>query len=162
MVEWAVAVAALVYLVWRLATYDDYASLTETLQGMGWPQWTALIVCVLLMPVNMALEAWRWKTLMNGDAALNGANDANDGTMSFQEAQRQVYYSKLAGLITPWKLGEYPARALLMEQERRESRDVVASAEYGCGGKCDDDDGDCDCRCGGVGFQPDGTQLPGR
>ena len=111
MVEWAVAVAALVYLVWRLATYDDYASLAETLQSMGRPQWTALIVCVLLMPVNMALEAWRWKTLMNGDASLNGANDA---TMTWREAQRQVYYSKLAGLITPWKLGEYPARALLM------------------------------------------------
>ena len=143
MVEWAVAVAALVYLVWRLATYDDYASLTETLQSMGRPQWTALVVCVLLMPVNMALEAWRWKTLMNGDALLKGdasLNGANDGSalptgrtplapvedpfeMTWREAQRQVYYSKLAGLITPWKLGEYPARALLMEQERQESRD---------------------------------------
>ncbi|MBQ4018562.1 MAG: hypothetical protein II605_04880, partial [Paludibacteraceae bacterium] len=34
-----------------------------------------------------------------------------------REAQRQVYYSKLAGLITPWKLGEYPARAVLMSSQ---------------------------------------------
>ena len=40
------------------------------------------------------------------------------GNLSFSEAQRQVYYSKLAGLITPWKLGEYPARALLMSNEQ--------------------------------------------
>ena len=98
-IEWAVAIAALVYLVWRLATYDDYAALWESLRGMGWPQWLALVICIALMPVNMTLEAWRWRTLIS---------------MSWREAHRQVYYSKLAGLITPWRLGEYPARALLM------------------------------------------------
>ena len=36
--------------------------------------------------------------------------------MSWREAHQQVYYSKLAGLITPWRLGEYPARALLRNE----------------------------------------------
>jgi fructose-1,6-bisphosphatase/inositol monophosphatase family enzyme len=49
--------------------------------------------------------------LINGDASLNGAND---GMMSWGEAQRQVYYSKLAGVVTPWRLGEYPARGVLL------------------------------------------------
>ena len=111
-VEWSVALAALAYLVWRLATYDDYASLLSALQQMGWPQWTALIACVLLMPVNMALEAWRWYSLMN-----EGINELKSERLSFREAQRQVYYSKLAGLITPWRLGEYPARGLLISSE---------------------------------------------
>ena len=62
----------------------------------------------------MGLEAWRWRTLMNGDALLNGANDE---MMNWREAQRQVYYSKLAGLVTPWRLGEYPARGLLMKSQ---------------------------------------------
>ena len=97
-IEWAVAIAACVFLIWKLATYDDYAGLWETLRGMSAWQWGALGLCVALMPVNMALEAWRWKTLV---------------PMSWREAHRQVYYSKLAGLITPWRLGEYPARALL-------------------------------------------------
>ena len=48
----------------------------------------------------MLLEAWRWYTLMQEH-------------ISFADAHRQVYYSKLAGLITPWRLGEYPARALI-------------------------------------------------
>ena len=101
--EWVIALAACGWLVWKLATYEDYAALGECLRGIGWQQWLAIGVCVALMPVNMALEAWRWRTLMN--------------EISWKEAHRQVYYSKLAGLITPWRLGEYPSRGLLMARE---------------------------------------------
>ena len=113
-IEWVIALAACGYLAYRLAIYDDYATLWASLRSMGVGQWSALVLCVALMPVNMSLEAWRWKTLMNGDALLN---DANDGMMTWKEAHRQVYYSKLAGLITPWRLGEYPARGLLMKND---------------------------------------------
>ena len=114
--EWAIAVVALVYLVWRLVRYPDYGLVADSLRAMGWPQWTALGLCVLLMPVNMLIEAWRWKTLMNEGISELG-NERNDGMMSWREAHRQVYYSKLAGLITPWRLGEYPARGVLMSEE---------------------------------------------
>jgi hypothetical protein len=100
-IEWSVTLVACAYLVYRLIIFDDYASLWETFRSMGMPQLLAIILCVALMPVNMALEAWRWKTLI---------------PMSWREANRQVYYSKLAGLITPWRLGEYPARGVLMAQ----------------------------------------------
>ena len=102
-IEWSVTLVACAYLVYRLIIFDDYASLWETFRSMGMPQLLAIILCVALMPVNMALEAWRWKTLV---------------PMSWREANRQVYYSKLAGLITPWRLGEYPARGVLMEQSQ--------------------------------------------
>ena len=102
-IEWVIAIAACVYLVYRLVNYDGYPALWAMLCAMDWRQWTAIILCVVLMPVNMSLEAWRWRTLV---------------PMSWSEAHRQVYYSKLAGLITPWRLGEYPARALLMDKEQ--------------------------------------------
>lgn len=116
-VEWVIALTACGWLVWKLATYDDYGSLLAGLHAMGWQQCLAIGVCVALMPVNMALEAWRWRTLMN--------------ELTFKEAQQQVYYSKLAGLITPWRLGEYPARGLLMSEgvwSRVLSMGVVGSA----------------------------------
>ena len=100
-IEWVIALAGCGFLVWKLATYDDYAGLWATLCGMGPKQWSALALCVVLMPLNMTLEAWRWRTLIS---------------MSWREAHQQVYYSKLAGLITPWKLGEYPARAVLRNE----------------------------------------------
>lgn len=116
-VEWVIALTACGWLVWKLATYNDYGSLLASLHAMGWQQCLAIGVCVALMPVNMALEAWRWRTLMN--------------ELTFKEAQRQVYYSKLAGLITPWRLGEYPARGVLMSEgvwSRVLSMGVVGSA----------------------------------
>lgn len=109
--EWAIALAAYAYLAYRLAVYDDYASVGASLRAMGAAQWIALAACVLLMPVNMLLEAWRWQTLFNVPMYEGRRN------ISLREAQRQVYYSKLAGLITPWRLGEYPARALLVPDQ---------------------------------------------
>lgn len=102
-IEWVIALAGCGFLIYKLVTFDDYASLVETLRSMGVKQWSALVLCLLLMPLNMGLEAWKWRTLI---------------PMSWSEAHRQVYYSKLAGLITPWRLGEYPARGLLMEKSQ--------------------------------------------
>lgn len=111
-IEWAVVFTACGYLVWWLATYDDYASLLDGLRSMNTTQWCALITSVLLMPVNMTIEAWRWRTLMNeGESRVESQE-----SIGWAEAHRQVYYSKLAGLITPWRLGEYPARGLLMQK----------------------------------------------
>ena len=110
-VEWVVALAACAWLVWKMVTYDDYAALWETMRTMDASRVCALLICIALMPVNMSIEAWRWKTLMD-----EGVNGLMDEGISWNEAHRQVYYSKLAGLITPWRLGEYPARALLRNE----------------------------------------------
>lgn len=136
-IEWVIAIAACGWLVWKLATYEDYAALGESLRNMGWQQWVAIGLCIALMPVNMAIEAWRWMTLMGeGMSELEServrelenervkelknerVSELTDERLTFREAQRQVYYSKLAGLITPWRLGEYPARGLLLTNER--------------------------------------------
>ena len=129
-IEWTVSVAALAYLAYRLATYDAYASLWACLRGMGVWQWLAIIACVALMPVNMALEAWRWHSLMNGEPTPNPSlrGGEQNPSMSWSDAQRQVYYSKLAGLITPWRLGEYPARALLVEAEKPNPSNVLRTS----------------------------------
>ena len=119
-IEWAIALAACGYLVWRLATYDDYVSLFAELREMDIAQWGALVASVLLMPVNMTIEAWRWRTLMNeGESRVESQESRVESqeVMGWGEAHRQVYYSKLAGLITPWRLGEYPARGLLMQKD---------------------------------------------
>ena len=118
-IEWAIALAACGYLMWRLATYDDYVSLLAGSRAMNTAQWCALIVSVLLMPVNMTIEAWRWRTLMNeGESRVESQESRVESqeSIGWAEAHRQVYYSKLAGLITPWRLGEYPARGLLMQK----------------------------------------------
>lgn len=110
-VEWVVAIIAYAYLAYRMATYDAYDALLHSLSTMTAWQWIALLLCLAFMPVNMLVEAWRWRTLMR----MGGLNELGNEGMSWVEAQRQVYFSKLAGLITPWRLGEYPARGLMMD-----------------------------------------------
>ena len=119
-IEWAVALAACAFLGYKLVTFEDYPALWESLRGMARQQYLALGLCVALMPVNMAIEAWRWMTLWNEGVKGYGLRVTGYGNerLTFKEAQRQVYYSKLAGLITPWRLGEYPARGVLMEVQR--------------------------------------------
>ena len=124
-IEWAVALAACVFLGYKLVTFEDYPALWESLRGMAWQHYLALGLCVALMPVNMAIEAWRWMTLWNeGVKELTNERLTNERLtnerLTFKEAQRQVYYSKLAGLITPWRLGEYPARGVLMGERMNE------------------------------------------
>ena len=126
-VEWSVALAACAFLLYKIATYDNYAALGEALRNMSWQQWTAMGLCVALMPLNMALEAWRWRTLWN----VQSDNVQSTKELSFGEAQRQVYYSKLAGLITPWRLGEYPARGMLLVESLKLNDERSSNVENG-------------------------------
>ncbi len=126
-VEWSVALAACAFLLYKIVTYDNYAALGEALRNMSWQQWAAMGLCVALMPLNMALEAWRWRTLWNAQRD----NVQSTKELSFGEAQRQVYYSKLAGLVTPWRLGEYPARGMLLVESFKLNDERSSNVESG-------------------------------
>lgn len=110
-IEWVVAIIAYAYLIYACVQYEDYDTLAASLSSMDLPQWLALVVAVLLMPVNQLLEAWKWYLLWNHSLPPSAPS------MRFREAHRQIYYSKLAGLITPYRVGEYPARAMLMGED---------------------------------------------
>ena len=101
-IAWGLSIAAYAYIGYKLYTYDDWATLAAHLGAADGVAYVCGALAVVLMPVNMLLEAWRWQYLV--------------GDISLSEAQRQVYFSKIAGQMTPYQLGEYPARGLLMKQ----------------------------------------------
>ena len=96
------------FLGYKIATYDNYAGLLERFSAAEWWQLLCLMVCVALFPVNRLCEAWKWQFLVRGIEPMN-----------ILEAQRQVYYGTLAGFVTPYKIGEYPGRALLFRKTRQ-------------------------------------------
>ena len=102
---WVMTLLAYAYLAYRLLTYDDWSSLAVCLRTADARAWLCGLVALLLMPLNMGLEAWRWRFLMGN-------------RITMKEACRQVYFSKMAGQLTPYQLGEYPARGLLMQDPR--------------------------------------------
>lgn len=90
------------YLGYKIITYDNYAGLADRFRQAELWQYLCLWGSFLLFPVNRLCESWKWQFLVRGFEP-----------MTIWEAQRQVYYGTIAGFVTPYKLGEYPGRALL-------------------------------------------------
>lgn len=95
------------FLGYKLVTYDNYPGLAAQFRQAALWQWLCLAGCVLLFPVNRFFESCKWRYLVRGIEPMN-----------LWEAQRQVYYGTIAGFVTPYKLGEYPGRALLFRHTR--------------------------------------------
>lgn len=91
--------AAYGYLAYMLYTFDSYPELLAHFREAGWLEWCSLLLAVVLFPVNILLEAWKWRYLLK---------DLEPLTMI--EAQKQVYYGFVGAFLTPERLGDYPAR----------------------------------------------------
>lgn len=104
--KWLMLVIAYVYLGYRLWEYDDYESLVHFFGEASVVQYLWGIVAIILMPLNLSLESWKWKTLL-----------ANIYPMSFVDATRQVYYGFVGAFITPFRAGDYPTRVMLLRDK---------------------------------------------
>ena len=96
-------VAAYGYLVYRLVVFDGYTALADSWGMAGSGQLVCLLVAVLLVPLNVVCEAWKWQTLLR-----------DVEPMGIREAQRQVYYGYVGAFVTPYRAGDYPARVMLL------------------------------------------------
>lgn len=101
-------VAAYGYLAYMLATFEHYGELAEHFRKAGWLEWGALALCIGLFPLNIFLEAWKWRSLLR-----------NVADISLREAQAQVYFGMVGAFLTPQRLGDYPARASRIEDSSK-------------------------------------------
>lgn len=115
-VTWAVVFIAYAYLCYRLYTMDwsSLGSLLSERRG-----WIGLALIVALMPLNLWLEAGKWRCLLR-----------DIYPMSYREAQRQVYYGFIGAFATPYRAGDYPSRVLLMEDKSHWGK-AIAMGVYG-------------------------------
>ena len=101
-------VAAYGFLGYKILTYDNYAELWSHFADATVGQWAAIVCCWVLFPLNRFFESWKWRFLVRDIEPMN-----------LLEAQRQVYYGTIAGFVTPYKLGEYPGRAMLFRHTKQ-------------------------------------------
>ncbi len=105
MLQGAIVVAAYAYLAYRLIAFDGYVAFGAYFAEMGVFQVACLAVAVLLFPLNVLLESAKWRCLLREIVP----------EMTLREAQRQTYYGLVGAFFTPSRLGEYPSRALLLQ-----------------------------------------------
>lgn len=94
------------YLAYRLVIFDDYAAFLNAFNSADIWLWLTLIAVLILMPINIACEGAKWRLLLR-----------DIEPMSIWGAQRQVYYGYVGAFITPYHAGDYPARAMLLQNK---------------------------------------------
>lgn len=105
--QWAIALAAYAFLIYTLCTFDHYPDLLRLFRQTSAPHFLALTACLLLMPVNLLLEAWKWQTLLKTIEPL-----------TLRNAFRQVCYGMAGAFVTPYRIGDYPSRVLLLRDKK--------------------------------------------
>ena len=102
-IGWILSTAAMAYLIYRLSIFDDYPLFAQHLSSVTGTQAVWIVAVLLLLPVQVAVEAVKWQWILRGVT-----------TISFPASLAQVLYGYVGGFITPYRLGEYPARILRM------------------------------------------------
>lgn len=96
---YALSLAALAYMVYRLAIYDDYAALLRSFQSASTVQYLFLVAAIVLLPLQLLVESRKWQLMLQGLTSI-----------SFRAAWQQVLRGYVGAFITPYRLGEYPTR----------------------------------------------------
>ncbi len=94
------------YLLYRLITFEHYPALWEHLRSAGSRTGVAILFCVLLMPINMRLEAWKWRFSLRHIVPI-----------PFHEALKQVYCGMFGAFMSPYRLADYPMRTVLFPKQ---------------------------------------------
>lgn len=119
-VQYLVLVAAWAYLIYRLATYEDYSTLLYSIRQCGWIEWLCFAGALLLIFPNILAEAWKWQTLTEDIEPI-----------TLREAWWQVCYGQLTAFVTPYRVGDYPGRVWISAKCRVQSaRCKVESAKW--------------------------------
>lgn len=104
--KWAAGIVVTLLLLWHLYRQIQ-AQLHSGVTFNLWPQDTALFFCaaLALLPVNICFEAAKWQRLV-----------ATAVPLSFAQALRSVLSGIAASIVTPNRIGEYPARIMLLKE----------------------------------------------
>lgn len=90
------------YLLYRLITFENYSAIWAHFHEAGAAPFLSLALCLMLMPVNIRLEAWKWQYSIR-----------KIHPVSFRESVKQVYGGIFAGFTAPYQLADYPMRVVL-------------------------------------------------
>ncbi len=104
----SLTVAAYGYLLYRLITFDGYHAFAQYFGQLPATHYTWLLVVTLFILVNIGIEARKWQLLTRHIKRLQ-----------FGQSLRSVISGFMGAIVTPNRLGEFPARALNFDHRQR-------------------------------------------
>ena len=101
---YSIVIIAYAVIIFKLAVYDDYASLFKHFSSNISINWIYLALCLLLMPCNLLSESIKWQCAVSHIEKI-----------SFKKAVISTLRGQVGGIATPNKLGDIPTRALSLK-----------------------------------------------
>ncbi len=102
-IQWAISLAALIYIIGRMVQFKDWALFFDALYHQRWQLTGVLMLQLILAAVNIGLESAKWRQL--------------SGTI-VRQSWHNIFYQVVkgiqTGMITPARAGEPVARGLLL------------------------------------------------
>lgn len=105
----AIVVLAYAYAGYRIATAPDIDQLPTYFSGMGLSRILVLVSILLLMPLNWAIESFKWRLLIR----------SIEPEIGFGKCIKAVMTGVTVGTITPNRAGEFAGRILFVQKENR-------------------------------------------
>ena len=104
--KWLIFVLAYLFLGYKLVTFDGYEALLEHFSSVSFHDYLFLFFVFLLLPFNLFFEALKWQRLVVGLQPI-----------SLGLAFRSVLVGQTGAFFTPNRIGEFPARALMLNKK---------------------------------------------
>ncbi|HBS20154.1 MAG TPA: hypothetical protein DEA66_04850 [Flavobacteriales bacterium] len=108
--SWVTTLVAVSGLTWTLSTHGGWASLTEAKLTRA----SCLVMAVLLWPLNLGLEAWKWRKLSSD--ALGHAT-----SRSWAVVWKEVLVGQTWALLGPFRLADGAGRLATVDDSRLKS-----------------------------------------
>ena len=103
--KWLIFLLAYLFLGYKLVTFDGYEALLEHFSSVSFHDYLFLFFVFLLLPFNLFFEALKWQRLVAGLQPI-----------SLGLAFRSVLVGQTGAFFTPNRIGEFPARALMLNK----------------------------------------------
>ena len=104
-----IIVLAYAYAGYKIATSPDIDELPTYFSHIDSTLGLTLAAILLLMPINWAIETWKWRNLMC----------SIENKLSFGKSVKAVMAGVTVGTITPNRAGEFAGRILFVSPENR-------------------------------------------
>ena len=98
-VQWVILAIAYFVVIYKLVIFDDYDILLSFFSHITFYQCAGIVVVLFLFPLNLLLEALKWKVSVSGISKI-----------SVRQAVVSTFVGNVGAVITPNRLGDFPAR----------------------------------------------------
>lgn len=108
--KWLIMAAAYGYMAYLLITFDQYPEMWQQLRSLSLFNYIWMVVVLVLLPANMAIEAVKWKNIVSKSEDI-----------SLKTSFHAVLGGFSTGFFTPNRLGEMVGRIAYMKKENHKA-----------------------------------------